>query len=200
MAPRAYLSQLHRREQILAATAAVFAREGILGLSMVAVANEARVSRRLIYDHFSDLSSLIECFFDDYATRYIAAIDATVDVTEGPSASFIAGFRQLLALPEVERRALHLLVVDTGLRDLDRVRLRFRHLIEERWLDAMPEADAAGRAQLWTLACGLLGLAALVASADITETAAIDIATRLAQSASRKSMDSRSLTPGRGLV
>ena len=57
--PRPYLRAELRRNQLLEAADRLFARSGYAGITMQAVAAEAGVSRRLVYDHFSDVSTLL---------------------------------------------------------------------------------------------------------------------------------------------
>ncbi|MGE5211731.1 MAG: TetR/AcrR family transcriptional regulator, partial [Acidobacteriota bacterium] len=133
MTKRPYLATDDRRRQLLDAAARLFAREGYAGLTMVALAAEAGVSRRLVYDHFPDLASLYSAFFDDRAERYLDAIAAAVDDADASASPFAAAFAQLLAMPADDQRALRVLVADPGLADLDPVRERFRHHVEQQW-------------------------------------------------------------------
>ena len=60
---------------------------------MVALAAEADVSRRLVYDHFPDLGTLYDAFFDNRVAGYLARIDdAVARATPDPGARFLAAF------------------------------------------------------------------------------------------------------------
>lgn len=180
MSKRPYLRTDDRRRQLLDAAARLFVRDGYAGLTMVALATEAGVSRRLVYDHFADLPSLYEAFFDDRAGRYIAAIGATVEEADDTASAFAGAFRQLLEMPPEDQRAVRALVTDTGLPDLDPIRERFRAGIEARWLSTIPTTDDGHEpAVLWTLVAGLFGLADLVSRGDVSTEAAMTIATDL---------------------
>lgn len=193
MEKRPYLRTDDRRRQLLDAAARLFVREGYSGLTMVALAAEAGVSRRLVYDHFPDLASLYEAFFDDRATRYLAAIDEMVDGAGGDGATAFAGaFAQLLAMPADDQRAVRLLVADPGLPDLGPLRDRFRRRIEERWLGRLPSSDVpTARAVLWTLVGGLFGLAELVSRDEVSPDDAMAIATNLVAAMSVPPLDGR---------
>ena len=145
MTKRAYLKTDDRRRQLLDAAARLFVRDGYAGLTMVAVAAEAGVSRRLVYDHFADLASLYAAFFDDRAARYLAAINEAVDAAGDTASAFPAAFTQLLAMPADDQRAVRVLITDPGLPDLDPVRERFRRHVEEQWLDSIPAIEGDQR-------------------------------------------------------
>jgi AcrR family transcriptional regulator len=191
MEKRPYLRTDDRRRQLLDAAARLFAREGYAGLTMVALATEAGVSRRLVYDHFPDLASLHAAFFDDRAERYLAAIAEAVEAADDDSA-FPAAFAHLLAMPADDQRAIRVLVADPGLADLDPVRERFREHVEQQWLGRLPEGEHA-RAVLWTLVTGLFGLAELVSRDEVSHDAALTIATNLVTSlpAAMRNSDAR---------
>jgi AcrR family transcriptional regulator len=180
MTRRAYLKYDDRRRQLLDAAARLFVRDGYAGLTMVAVAAEAGVSRRLVYDHFADLASLYAAFFDDRAARYLAAIGAAVDTADDTSSAFAAAFTQLMAMPADDQRAIRVLIADPGLPDLDPVRERFHRHVEAQWLDSLPAIPGdQARAVLWTLVAGLFGLADLVSRGEVSKDAALGIATNL---------------------
>jgi AcrR family transcriptional regulator len=160
---------------------------------MVALATEAGVSRRLVYDHFPDLASLYSAFFDDRAERYLAAIAAAVEAADDTASVFPAAFTHLLAMPADDQRALRVLVADPGLPDLDPVRERFRRHVEQQWLGRLPDGEHA-RAVLWTMVTGLFGLAELVSRDEIDRDAAMTIATNLV-TALPAAMHDRNATP-----
>jgi AcrR family transcriptional regulator len=182
MTKRPYLRTDDRRRQLLDAAARLFAREGYAGLTMVAVAAEAGVSRRLVYDHFPDLATLYSGFFDDRASRYLAAIGAALDSadTSADGSVFAAAFAQLLSMPADDQRAIRVLVADPGLSDLGPVRERFRRHVEQQWLERIPAVQGENaRAVLWTLVTGLFGLAELVSRGEVSRDVALSIATTL---------------------
>jgi AcrR family transcriptional regulator len=177
---RPYLRPADRRRQLLDAAARVFDRGGLAGITMVAVAAEAGVSRRLVYDHFDDLSALYEAYFDERLARYLAvvdrsALDADVDVVSPVAVGLQVTFRQSPAV----LAAVDLIVRDTTTPELEGPRRRLRAHLEERWL---PVVDPDGVdpqltvALLWTVLCSVLALANQVAAGQLD----VDRATALA--------------------
>jgi len=180
MEKRPYLRLDDRRRQLLDAASRLLVRDGLLGITMVAVAAEAGVSRRLVYDHFGDLPGLFEAFFEDRSTQYLDLIDAAVAANDGSEPAVTSAYAQLLELPPEDQAAVRLLVAGPGVPDLEPVRQRVRSHIEERWLPRLPAPETArARAVLWTLVGGLLALAELVARRELTPDEALELATTL---------------------
>jgi AcrR family transcriptional regulator len=180
---RPYLRAGDRRRALLEAAARVFSRQGYAGLSMVAVAREAGVSRRLVYDHFPDLTSLYEAFFDERARRYVDAVEVSLAGSgDDPVRAFELAFAHLLDMAPDDQRAIRLLLADTGISELDDLRARFCEHVEQRWLGRFTtsdvEADIA-KALLWTMVDGLLTLAARVSRDEVSRDAAAALATAL---------------------
>jgi AcrR family transcriptional regulator len=185
--PRPYLSAAERRRRLLDAAARCFARDGYGGLTMVALAEEAGVSRRLVYNHFPDLAALYEAYFDDRTRRYLDGIDDAV-ATGGTDrlAAFTGAFRHLLAMPADDQRAIRVLVTDPALPDLAPLQARVRAHIEARWLAPFRigiDDPALARALLWTVVSGMFGLADVAARGEITVDAAVQLATALVRAA-----------------
>jgi AcrR family transcriptional regulator len=180
---RPHLPAAERRRRLLDAAARCFAREGYGGLTMVALAEEAGVSRRLIYNHFPDLGALYEAYFDDRTRRYLDGIDDAVAAGGVDRlAAFTGAFRHLLAMPVDDQRAIRALVTDSALPHLAPLQARVRAHIEARWLApfrARTDDAALARALLWTAVTGLFGLADLAARGEISAEAAVDLATAL---------------------
>lgn len=76
-----------QRQQLLDATAAVFARTGYHGLAVELVAAEAGLSRPTFYKHFRNTDEAIELVIQDVNDRLIAALLAAV---EGQASPFVA--------------------------------------------------------------------------------------------------------------
>ena len=184
---RPYLTADARRRQLLDAAARCFARDGYAGLTMVAVAEAAGVSRRLVYNHFPDVGALLEAYFDDRTCRYLDAIDEAVAAggTDRLTA-FTGAFRHLLAMPADDQRAIRTLVTDPGLADLAPLQARVRSHLEARWLPAFRDRvddPQVARALLWTVVSALLGLADVVARGELPVDAALQLATALVTAA-----------------
>jgi AcrR family transcriptional regulator len=184
---RPYLRPDARRRQLLDAASRVFLREGLTGLTMVAVATEANASRRLVYDHFEDLGAFYEAFFEDRVVHFLEAI-YRIEVGNGPvglADAAVQRFAVLLSIPIEDRCAIRLVLADTSTRDLDRARARMRRQMEGGWLAA---ADALGvdptraRAMLWTVMNAFLALTDLVDREEIDVAMATSIVNDLVAS------------------
>ncbi len=183
---RPYLRPRERRRQLLDAAARVFARSGYEGLTMVALAEEAAVSRRLVYDHFPDLASLYDAFFDDQVAETLVAIDTAVAGADAPDAALSAAFACLVAMPADRQRAVRLVAAGAGGPALDSTRGRLHAHVESRWLSLVAPAALdrkQARAMLWVLVNGLLALADLGARGELPTRSAITIARKLAAAA-----------------
>ncbi len=171
MPKRQYLRADDRRRTLLGAADRVFARSGLSGLTMVAVADEAGVSRRLLYDHFPDLAALFRAFFDDRAVQYRASIDAAFDAAGGDVIAAVAGvFARLLTIPVADQRALRMLVAGAGPPELDVVRDELRAQTVARWLPVTSTDATAGvaGALVWALSSSILAFAELVGRGELT--------------------------------
>lgn len=182
MATRSYLRTTDRRRHLLDAAARLVAREGVAGLTMMGLATEAGVSRRLLYDHYPDLTSLYQAFFDDRAALYLDDIAAAVERADDGDA-FRAAFAHLLTMAPEDQRAIRVLVADPGLPDLEPVRERFRARVEDQWLGRLPDSEHA-RAVLWTIVAGVFGVAELASRKEVDHDTAMAIAAHLVSSLS----------------
>ena len=186
MATRPYLRPDERRRQLLEAASRLFDRGGFTAVTMSAVAAEAGASRRLVYDHFADLPTLYEAFFDDRVARYGAAIDAASTSGDGAGPRSIGGaVRELLAIPPEDLRPLHLLLADGATPELAGARERLRSHLQARWLPALAplgmDPTTAG-ALLWTLASSFVTLAELAQRGELDQASAVALANALAAS------------------
>ena len=75
MTKRSYPPATMRRTLIVQAASRPISRDGLNGLTMVAVAKEAGVSRQLVYDHFPDLPTLFQAAFAEQARQYERGLD-----------------------------------------------------------------------------------------------------------------------------
>jgi AcrR family transcriptional regulator len=180
---RPYLPTSDRRRQLLDAAAAVFAREGYAGMTMASLADEAQVSRRLVYNHFPNLATLYQEFFVDRASRYL---DGLLELADGDGdlvSTFERTFRFLLDIPPGDFRALRLVFTDTGLSALDEAREILRGHVESRWLPLVTAVgfdEATARARIWSMVGALFALSELVTRGEASIEVAAATATGLA--------------------
>jgi AcrR family transcriptional regulator len=180
---RPYLRPADRRRQLLDAAARVFDRGGLAGITMDAVAAEAGVSRRLVYDHFEDLSALFEEFFEERLVDFLAAVDRNAGSSAAePSDTLLAGLRETFRQSSADLAAVDLIMRDMSTPELERPRRRLRAHLAARWLPVVdpqgadPELDGA---LMWAVLSGVLALANQVASGRLDADRATAVALTL---------------------
>ena len=131
---RPYLRPAERRRQLLDAAGAVVEREGLYGLTMVAVTAEAGVSRRLLYNHFPDLATLVRAYVAD---RLLVFMHDTDDLFESGERSRVeigrALFARLIAIPRADRLLVRTLIAGAAPPELAEVRELVEDRMAERW-------------------------------------------------------------------
>ena len=88
-----------RREQLIDAALSVIVEQGYEGVSIEAIARVAGVTRPVIYDHFSNLGSLLQALIEReeaYALAQLAEVVPSTPREGDPSAQFAAGVRRFL--------------------------------------------------------------------------------------------------------
>ena len=80
-----------RREQLLDVTNELVAERGFAAVSIQAVARRAGISRPIVYEHFGDLSGLLEALVERETDRALAQISETElgDLSEGDPADLM---------------------------------------------------------------------------------------------------------------
>lgn len=139
---RPYLRPAARKRQLLDATTAVVRRDGLGGLTMVAVAAEAGVSRRLLYNHYPDLATLAHSYVIDRLSSY-AEESATVfeDPSRTPRSVGRQIFERLAQLPVEDRQVLRTLLARAVPADLLPVSALLEQTIIERWSRVRPDGE-----------------------------------------------------------
>jgi AcrR family transcriptional regulator len=95
------LRRAERREQLLAAATRAFARSGFAATSLDDIAEEAGISRVLLYRHFESKTDLYRAVLDHAVARLTAAVGtrdftyASIDALLGAAATDPDGFRLL---------------------------------------------------------------------------------------------------------
>lgn len=186
MGERAYLRADARRRQLLDAASRLFEQDGFTAITMSAVAAEAGASRRLVYDHFSDLGDLYAAFFEDRVARYAAAIDhASAPGSAGGPRSFEGAAGELLAVPAQDLRAIQLVLADSAAAELAGARAALRDHLRSRWLpvlEPMGIAQDTADALLWSLASSFVTVADHVQRGALAPEAGLELAAALAAS------------------
>lgn len=88
------LPAAERREQLLDVTKRIVAERGFHAVSIEAVAREAGITRPIVYDHFGDLTGLLEALVQRESMRALAQLASVVptDLTGDPRANLLAAY------------------------------------------------------------------------------------------------------------
>ena len=75
-----------RREQLLDVTTELVGDDGFSGVTIEAVARAAGITRPIVYEHFGDLSGLLDAVIDREMNRALSQVSETalVPLTDGP--------------------------------------------------------------------------------------------------------------------
>jgi AcrR family transcriptional regulator len=168
---RSYLSAGERRALILRAASRLISRDGLNGLTMVAVAKEAGVSRQLVYDHFPDLPTLFEAAFAEQAQLYAQGLDDVLGLGVSDAATMTRQlFVHVLALGPETLRVVRALIGGAIPAELAGVREQFRATVAERWSSwfrALHFDDQWSNALVWIMTAAYLSLAESVDDEEI---------------------------------
>lgn len=124
-----------RRAQLLEAAGRVFQRVPAGGLTLAAVAEEAGVSKRLMYHYFADLRSLYDELLDARLAEQRRTVDlALADLADTRSEDRLAAaMRAFLALSNTDRRWALMALTDTLPPELAHRRGQLHALLNARW-------------------------------------------------------------------
>jgi AcrR family transcriptional regulator len=166
---RPYLRADDRRRQLLDVAARIAGRDGLEQLTIVGLANAAGVSRALVYDHFSDLSSLVAAML----MHHFAAVDAAVarsilpESNPDPLHTPLQAARRFLELSREDRHILRSLMAHTDVprHELSALAIEMRERSIDRWSQILGASDDLGtRTRIWALVHSLHGLGDLVST------------------------------------
>jgi AcrR family transcriptional regulator len=138
---------------------------------MVAVAKEAGVSRRLVYDHFPDLPSLFEAAFSEQAGQYAGGLDDVVAMGPRDAATMARQLLEhVLALGPDTLRVVRALIGGAVPAELAGIREQFRATIVHRWspwFRTLGFDDQSSDALVWVMTAAYLSLAESVGDGEI---------------------------------
>ena len=170
---RPYLRADDRRRQLLEVAARIAGEGGLEQLTMVKLANAAGVSRSLVYDHFSDLSSLVAAML----MHHFAAVDEAVarsilpESDPDPLHTPLEAARRFLELSREDRHILRNLMAYTDVpkHELSALAIEMRERSIDRWSLILGAPDDLGtRSRIWALVHSLHGLGDLVSTNVLT--------------------------------
>jgi AcrR family transcriptional regulator len=197
---RPYLRAEDRRRQLLEVAARIAGQEGLEQLTIVGLANAAGVSRQLVYDHFSDLSSLVAAMLMHHFAAVDAAVAQSILPESHPDAlqTPLEAARRFLELSREDRHILRNLMIYTDVpqHELSALAVEMRERSIDRWSMIVGAPDDVGtRARIWALIHSLHGLSDLVSSGVLSVDQALgDFAALFEAAMSAPLMDGSRLT------
>jgi AcrR family transcriptional regulator len=170
---RPYLRAEDRRRQLLEVATRIAGQEGVEQLTIVGLANAAGVSRQLVYDHFSDLSSLVAAMLMDRFAAVDEAMSRTAHPSEprDPVQTAREAARRYLELSREDRHILRSLLAhtDASQHELSELVLLLRERSINRWGPILCSSEGVGaRARTWAMVSALHGLGDLVSTGVLT--------------------------------
>ena len=181
---RSYLPAGVRRSLIVQAASRLISRDGLHGLTMVAVAQEAGVSRQLVYDHFPDLPTLFRAAFAEQVRQYDLGLESVFALSAGDAEGIArALFEHVLALGPETRSVVRALIDGAVPLELTAIREQFRATIDRRWSSwfrTLGLDNQSSNALVSVMTSAYLSAAELVDNGEIGADAATTIVAMLA--------------------
>lgn len=106
-----------RRRQLTRVAIEVFSRRGYDSTSMDDIAEEAGVTKPVLYQHFRSKRSLYEELLEEVGSEMLQAIDEAVAAADGPRQQVEAGFTAYFRFVDERRSAFRLLFASGAPRD-----------------------------------------------------------------------------------
>lgn len=171
---RSYLAKDDRRTALLRTAAEVVEKQGWPALSMIAVAEHAKVSRQLVYQHFESLDQLMtETMTQIFREMYESMRESIRANPANLTDLTLFAERMTFNLSPGRTRALWQMITATYSESAETARMsrRLRHLLTNLWTPAtreafgLPERDS--RALIWMLHMAFWGAHQLVDEGEI---------------------------------
>jgi AcrR family transcriptional regulator len=166
---RTYLAKDDRRLALLETAAAVVERSGWPALSMISVAEQAKVSRQLVYQHFESLDQLMAETMTHLFRDGFERVRENIQLNTGDLASLTRASEELaFNSPPGRARALWQMITATYSESAEATRMsrRLRHLLTNLWMpvgrDALGLKDTEARVMIWMLHMAFWGAHQLV--------------------------------------
>src|ERR1700722_10474180 len=105
-----------KRARLLQAAAALFADQGIDGVSVDAVASAANRTSGAVYDHFGSKHGLLLALLDDWSDALVAVISAEFEISSDLYDRLASVWENVCAHPSEDVRRLFLLEHELWLR------------------------------------------------------------------------------------
>lgn len=171
---RQYLAKDERRLALLDVAAALVEQQGWQALTMISVADAAKVSRQLIYQHFASIDELMADTMAHLLRDAYEHLRSNLKGDPGKLPQLVSFAENLtLDLPPARARALWQMMTahNSGSVETNRMSRRLRHLLTKLWSPMVSKAfelDARdGDALVWMLIMGFWGGLQLVDDGEI---------------------------------
>lgn len=171
---RTYLAKDHRRQALLETAAQVVEQQGWPALSMISVADHAKVSRQLVYQHFESLDQLMaETMTHVFREMYESLRDSIKRNPANIADLTLFAERMTFDLSPGRTRALWQMITATYSESAEASRMsrRLRHLLTNLWApttrDSFGLGDRESRALTWMLHMAFWGAHQMVDDGDI---------------------------------
>ena len=171
---RTYLAKDHRRRALLETAARVVEQQGWPALSMISVADQAKVSRQLVYQHFESLDQLMAETMTQVFREMYESLRESIKRNPGNIADLtLFAERMTFDMSPGRTRALWQMITATYSESAETSRMsrRLRHLLTNLWApttkDAFGLGDRESRALTWMLHMAFWGAHQLVDDGDI---------------------------------
>lgn len=171
---RSYLAKDDRRLALLQTAAAVVEKHGWPALTMIAVAEQAKVSRQLVYQHFESLDQLMVETMTQIFREGFERVREGIQRNTGNIASLTQAVEELaFNSPPGRARALWQMITATYSDSAETARMsrRLRHLLTNLWMpvgrDAFGLKDTEARVMIWMLHMAFWGAHQLVDEGEV---------------------------------
>jgi AcrR family transcriptional regulator len=171
---RSYLAKDDRRVALLETAAAVVEKQGWPALSMISVAEQANVSRQLVYQHFESLDELMTETMTHIFREGYERVRESIQRNAGNVASLTAAVDGLtFNLSPGRTRALWHMITATYSDSPEATRMsrRLRHLLTSLWMPVASEAfgmkDVQARVLVWMLHMAYWGAHQLIEEGEV---------------------------------
>lgn len=202
---RGYLAKDARHEALLQTAAAVVEKQGWPALSMISVAAHAKVSRQLVYEHFSSVDQLMSETMSQIFREMFEKLREGIRHNPGNLTDItLFAERMTYDLSPGRTRALWQMITATYSDNLEATRMsrRLRHLLTNLWSpitrDAFALDDKDSRALTWMLHMAFWGAHQLVDDGEMDRDAASRLFVRMITQIQAGSMLAPAKAPRKG--
>ena len=183
---RPYLAKPDRRAALLEVAAEIARAQGWSALTMISLAEGAKVSRQLVYQHFPSVNELIAQTLEHLFRGQYERIREHIS---NPDLSLVElvelAEKETFDAPPEQVRALWqmLTAADTGVDEVATVSRRLRHLLIKLWAPLIQQRtgcdESRSRALAWMMLMATWGAHQMVEDGELSRKTAVALSTEL---------------------